>query len=305
MRRTVGILVVLLVAAGAPGARAASSQGGAFDLPEYGARVWGMGGTAVALVDDESALDWNPARLSLVSRTIGASYVNLVQGTTIGESQIVFVTPFGHDPAHRHGVAQHAAGIMFTNLSANVLGGERYSENHLRVAYAISPQPLFSIAMAGQLFFSRSGVSGFDAWGTGVDFAGRLSLSRNWDIGVVLRNAFSRYTYSDSQVFEEERRLVLGIATHRYRHVTLSADAVHSYGTWSQTMIGAESEYLFSVLAVRAGITFHHLEESRATAAFGASVRAFGERVTLHYGANLDNRDALGTTHRISLGVRL
>jgi hypothetical protein len=306
MKFHVFIAIAIVVTLGAsPGARAESSQGGAFLLSGYGARVWGMGGAGVALVDDESALDWNPARLSLAPRALGASYVNLVQGTSIGQSQVVFVTPFGHAASEENTISRHAGGVMFTNLNADVLGGESYSENHLRVAYAFSPEPLVSVAIAGQVFFSNSGVSGFDAWGTGVDFAARLSLSPKWEMGIVGRDAFSRYTYSDGRDYDKERQYVIGVSTHAVRGVALSADVVRSYSMWSRAVLGAETDYLFSFLSIRAGLTFREAGESRSAAAFGASVRAFSGRLTLHYGANLDTETAFGTTHRVSLAVRL
>ncbi len=303
--RVLIVTAIVVALCAASGAHAESSQGGAFLLSGYGARVWGMGGTGVALVDDESALDWNPARLSLAPRTLGASYVNLVQGTSTGQSQIVFVTPFGKGAREANAIARHAGGVMFTNVRADVLGGESYSENHVRVAYAFSPEPLVSVAIAGQVYFSNSGVSGFDAWGTGVDFAARLSLSPTWELGIVGRDVFSRYTYSDGRDYDKEREYVIGVATHAIRGVALSADVVRSYSMWSRAMLGAETDYLFSFLSIRAGLTFREAGESRTAPAFGASVRAFSGRLTLHYGANLDTETAFGTTHRVSLAVRM
>lgn len=305
MKKTPVAWVALTIAlAFAGGAQADSSEGGAFRLPGYGARAWGLAGAATALIDDESALDWSPARLSFVARSAGASYVNLVPGADLGQSQLVFVTPFGaHDAAT--GVSRHAAGVMFTNLSADISGGESYSENHLRGAYAFSPEPFVSVAIGLQAFLSRSGVAGFDAWGTAVDLAGRVSLSPQWDMAVVARDAFSRFSYDDGRDYRKSVEYAFGLATRTLPWFVLEGDLVHANGSWSRMMLGAESDYLFSTLALRAGVGVRRSGESRTVASMGASVRAFDGLVAAHYAAVIDDETAFGTTHRVSLALRL
>jgi hypothetical protein len=70
-------------------------------------------------------------------------------------------------------------------------------------------------------------------------------------------------------------------------------------------MVGAESDYLFSHLSLRAGAALLRAGDTRTVPAFGASGRAFGARLTLHYAANFDEDEAFGITHRFSLGLRL
>lgn len=305
-RRTaacMGLLAVLTGALAPPSARAGSSEGGAFRLPRYGARAWGMSGAAIAIVDDESAIDWNPAGLAGTPRSAGVSYYNLVPGVTLGQSQAAFVMPFGSPRVA--GVSTHVAGAMFTNLSADLAGGESYRENHLRLAYAFTPEPLVTIGVGARLFMSRSGVPGFDALGSSIDIAGRLSLASNWTVAVVARDAFSRYSYDDGRDYQLEREYVVGLASRSIRGVAVEADAVRSYGSWSRAMLGAESDYLFSHLALRAGVALLRAGDTRAIPSFGASARGFDGRVALHYAANFDEDEAFGTTHRVSLGVRL
>jgi hypothetical protein len=69
--------------------------------------------------------------------------------------------------------------------------------------------------------------------------------------------------------------------------------------------VGAETGYLFDHLSLRGGVAFLNAGEARAAYTFGASVRAGRDRLTVHYGASLDDEEAFGTTHRVSLGVRL
>ena len=301
-KRFVAMCAMVVFALGsAPRVRAESSQGGAFQLPFYGARGWGMAGAFVARVDDESSIDWNAAGLGHASRTAGASYFQLVEGISVGQSQLVYTMPLG-TTRHETGVARHAAGAMYTNLSTDVAGGESYSENHVRLAYAFTPEPLVSFGIAASGFMSRSGVPGFDAWGTSFDISGTLSLSRAWSLAAVARDAFSRYSYDDARDYEKEPQYMTGLSWQG-SHVAAEVDVVRSYGAWTRVSAGAETEYFFSHVALRGGVAFLSGGESRSIPSFGVSVRA--NRLDVHYGASFDEEEALGNTHRISLAVRI
>jgi hypothetical protein len=302
MKTRAVFLIAAVVTAAFPAtrARAESSQGGAFQLPAYGARGWGMAGAFVVRVDDESAVDWNPAGLAVASRVAGASYLQLVEGLSIGQSQIVFTTPLSR-ARNETGEARHAMGVMFTNLSADVAGGESYTENHVRLAYAFTPEPLVSFGLAATGFVSKSGVTGFDAWGTSFDLTGNLSLSRAWSMAVVARDVFSRYTYDDGGDYDKEPQYIVGLAWVGPSRIAFEGDVVRSYGGWTRASLGAETEYFFSHVALRGGIAWLRAGESRAVPSFGVSARA--RRLVLHYGATLDEEDAFGHTQRVSLAV--
>lgn len=284
-------------------ARADSSQGGPFVLPLYGARAWGMAGAVIARIDDESAVDWNPAGIAQAARGAGVSAVELVPDAFLTEAQAVYVMPLGSVRNAETGVARHAVGAMYTNLSADVGAGETYSENHLHLAYAYSPQPVVTFAIAGNAALASSGVNNFDAWGTGVDMAVKLRVSPAWSLAFVGRDAFSRYTFEDGRDEKKERQYVAGIAHHIPGAIDLEADFVYVHDGWLRTMVGAESPYIFDRVALRTGIAIRTVGEGRAQYAFGASVRAT-RNLFLHYAASLDDETAFGTTHRFSLGVR-
>lgn len=308
MRKFLAVCVLVGVMAafvdGAP-ARAASSQGGAFRLPGYGARAWGMAGAVVVRVDDESAVDWNPAGMATCVRTLGVSYVDLVPGASLAQSQLVYVMPLGTARDAGTGVARHVVGAMYTNISADVGDDNTYSENHLRAAYAFTPEPLVTFGIAAQAFRSSSGVPGFEAWGTSMDLAARLSLTERWSVALVGRDAFSRYSYDDGRDFQKQRQYVLGLARKNLWSVAVEGDMVYAYGGWSRALVGAESGYLFGHVSLRAGMAFYNTGESRVAYTFGASASAAGARLFVHYAASIDDQDAFGTTQRVSLGVRL
>jgi hypothetical protein len=297
--------VLLLAAAGVTPARAGYSEGGAFRTPGYGARAWGMAGAAIVTVDDESAVSWNPAMLGLVDGNYaGASYINLVPGETARQSQLAYVHVLqrGGDTGT---VARHVVGAMVTNLSLELGGGESYSENFLRLAYAFTPEELVTFAAAGDVFISRSDVAGFDALGSSVDFAVRLSLTEHVSLGLVARNAFSRYSYENGEDDEKTRAFVLGVGYDDIPYATLEADVVFDHEDLGRVVAGFESDYLFDLLSVRGGIAYLDAGSGRAVPHFGFGLQAIRDRLRIHYNANLDDAKAFEDTHRFSLSVSL
>ena len=307
LRRIVVLLAsVTVLCVGPVDALAGFSMGGAFKSPGYGARAWGMGGAAVATVDDEGSVYWNPGMMALApSNTVGASYINLISGATAHQSQLAYVHVLNIHDTGESGikVGQHAIGVMYTNLRLGIQTGEGYDENLFRLAYAYSPDPLVSFAIAWDIFASSSEVGGFDSRGTSVDGALRLLLTENTTVGVVARNAFSRYSYSDGEDFRREREFVLALSSRSFRFLTVEGDLVYSHGDPSRWIVGAESDYMFGVLALRAGVAAIRTGESRTVPYFGFSARL--RRIALHYNANMDTENAFADTHRFTVSVSL
>lgn len=286
-----------------------ASEGGAFRLPGYGARAWAMGGAAVTILNDESSIYWNPALLSGVSGDMaGASYINLVEGATARQSELAYVrilSPHNDDfglPVHRHVV-----GAMYTNVSLDIAGGESYSENHVRLAYAYTPEDLITFAATMRVFFSTSGVDNFGAVGTSVDGSARMRLSHDLTLAMVARDAFSRYSYDYADGrnldFQLQRGYTIGLGYKRLPRVAVEGDLVFDNDGVARSVLGAESDYILDHLALRAGMAHLRSGDTRVVPYFGFGLRA--SRLTLHYNANLDSEDALGATHRFSLSVTL
>lgn len=282
------------------------SEGGAFKSPAYGARAWGMGGAGVATVSDEGAVYWNPAMLSLLpSNLAGASYINLVAGATARQSQLAYahVLATSESDEARGTVARHAIGALYTNLMIDIQGGSGYDENTFRVAYAYTPDYFISFGVAGDVFFSTSDVPGFDAIGTSVDGALRLLLFEDLTLGLVVRNAFSRYSYDDGTDYRREREFVIGASTTAISQATIEGDLVFAHGDLSRVILGGETDYLLNRLALRAGFAVISAGESRNLPYLGFGVRV--DRFRLHYNANLDDETAFEDTHRFSLSFAI
>lgn len=299
------VVAAVIVAAG-QAAHAGYSKGGAFRSPGYGARAWGMGGAVVATLNDEGAVYWNPGMMAeLPANTVGASYINLVPGATAHQSQLAYAHVLQEAEPNETGrrMARHAVGALYTNLRLAVQSGESYDENMLRIAYAYTPDYFITFAFAADVFASRSEIPDFGASGTSVDAAMRVVLTKNVKLGLVVRNAFSRYSYSDGADFKREREFALGVSTAASRYADVEGDVWYAHGGISRLTIGVETDYLFDVLALRAGLAAISSGESRSLPYFGFGVRV--SRLALHYNADLDEETAFADTHRFTLSVSL
>jgi len=302
------ILFAAAVLAGTAGAtRAEYSLGGAFRHPGYGARAWGMGGAAVATVDDEGAVYWNPAMLALVrGSTIGASYVNLVPGTTAQQSQLAYVHVISRNLGEGgHDSARHVAGLLYTNINLGIAESNSYEENLLRVVYAFTPDHFISVGFSFEAFFSTSDVDNFGAVGTTVDGSLRLQLTQNTTVGLVVRDAFSRYSFEDGADFHKERNWNIGIGFSGLPFLSLEGDAVYDHHGIARLLAGVETDYILGHLALRAGASRLSSGTGRTTMHAGLSVRAISERFFLHYNYNLDEASALEDTNRFTLSFVL
>lgn len=298
--------IAALAAAVSP-ARADYSLGGAFRNPGYGARPWGMAGAAVATVDDESAVYWNPAMLSqLRGNTVGASYVNLVQGTTSQQSQLAYAHVLSrNDGEGGSASARHVVGMLYTNLNLGIGESNTYDENLLRLVYAFTPEHFISVGFSFEAFYSTSDVDNFGGLGTTVDGSARLQLTENATLALVVRDAFSRYSFDDGADFTKERTWTLGLGYRGLPFVSIEGDAVYDHGAVSRLLLGAESDYLLGHLAVRAGVSSLYAGTGRSVLHAGLSVRAVTERLYVHYNYNMDEASAFEDTHRFTLSFVL
>jgi len=136
-----------------------------------------------------------------------------------------------------------------------------------------------------------------------VDAAVRLALLEELTLGFVARNAFSRYSYDDGLDFSREREFAFGVSAAYIPHATIEGDIVFAHGSLSRAIFGGETEYLFDLLALRAGFAVLRSGKMRHVPYFGAGFRL--SRLTLHYNANLDDEIAFDSTHRFSLSLSL
>lgn len=300
------VVAIAVFATGWSDARADYSEGGAFRATSFGARAWGMAGAAVATVDDEGAVYWNPAMMTyLQSSRFGASYINLVSGLTAWQSQVAYARVLKPGPVTDDGrqLARHAVGAIYTNVHLDLQGGSSYDENMLRLAYAFTPDYFVSIGAAFEVLTSSSEVSNFGSLGSSLDASARLLLTEHLRMGFVLRNIFSRVSYENGSDVKRQRSAVLGFAYDGYNFATIETDLVYDHGALGRAIVGAESKYILGHLALRGGLLLNNAGERRYIPHFGFGFRF--SHLLLHYNANLDHTRAFEDTHRFSLSLGL
>ena len=83
----------------------------------------------------------------------------------------------------------------------------------------------------------------------------------------------------------------------------IEGDMVYAHGGTSRWIAGAETDYMFGVLALRAGVAAIQTGESRTVPYYGMSVGA--RWLFIHYNANMDADNAFADTHRFTLSISL
>jgi hypothetical protein len=305
-RHWVMVLVLIFIALIPQHAMGGYSRGGAFIVPGYGARAWGMGGALVATGGDEAAVYWNPAFLAcLQHECLGLSYVNLVPGTDAHQSLLAYARVIKASPAGDvdREIARHAAGLMYGNLSLKLADGQAYSENIVRLAYAYTPDYFISFGFAASVMISRSDIQEFDAKGSAVDFGLRLQLLDNLAFGFVARDAASRISYSDGHDETLHRRFTTALAYSLLERFRMESATVFAHGSVSRTTLGAEYNFFDSVVSLRGALSLLTAGEDRLIPHFGLGFKI--RRLFIYYNADFDSQEAFEDTHRFSLSFQL
>ncbi len=306
--RVASALVAALVAAplawAPPVARAADgSSGGVFLFDGFGARGWGSGGAAVAHVDGADAVAWNPAMLAtLERRDVAAGTAALVEGLGARRTQLAWARPISRNAVDDGRTARHAAGAMLSALRLDAAGDVGYGEYGLRLAWAFTPDPFFTLGVAFDAMVVRSDLDVFDARGTSIDVGVRMELTRSVTAAAVLRGAFSRISFDDGRDQERERVVDMGLAWRRERLGVIEADASAAWGGVARVALGAESRPLAGVLSLRAGYARIRTGETRGVTWAGLGVRVPAHAWRLDWAASFDG-EAFGTTHRFALAA--
>ena len=149
-----------------------------------GVRPIGMGGAAVAVADDGSAINWNPAGLSQLSR----------YEFNIMHSKLFDVGKTSYLSAIIPASEKLAIGIDWTHLGIDDEEID-FSRNELNIlSYSYQPIPTFSLGInlkyiANNLSLDGSKVGSSSGWGT--DLGILLKPTSNLSIGLAAFDAFS------------------------------------------------------------------------------------------------------------------
>lgn len=272
-----------------------------------GARSLGMGGTYTAITDDVTALSWNPAGLSgLSKRELGAMHAELTTQTRydfLGYAQPTKSGAFGAGAAYlSHG------SIEGRDASGKPTGG--FSASDAAVNFGYARKLGYSSRLGISVKFIKSSIADASAQTFAVDIGGMWELAQRGpgvpQIGLAVQNLGPGLKFAQ-EVNPLPLTLALGMGYRLPAGLVLAADFRHRpYSRDSEIGIGTEYA-VFSGLALRTGYGLSRAvpNASSGVSAPGGFAAGFGVKV---FGYALDYSmtpfGELGSVQRFSLGAR-
>jgi len=305
----VGGLCALALGAFAPaGAGGGDTQTGAFAESEPSARGAALAGALAPLVDDPTAVYWNPARLAEVeTRGIAAGYADLF-GLHLVRQAAFFVAW----PRHERSLVWERGTLSTTTRQSHTAWGlglqskqidldpESYAEYDVALAHARRGPLGLDWGFVFHLLMVRSDLADVSATGFAGDLAIARAIGPRIDGALVLRSLVSDLSWKASGREPLTRTVEAGIGARLGRLRVPATVAVDlDAGTLRQVAAGAEWSPIGSTLTLRGGLRWRDDGD-------GAEVRAAGgfglhwKEVAFDYGLSMGPSE-LGETHRFGL----
>ena len=299
---------------------ASGKTGAAFLKVGVGARPAGMGGAFTAIANDVTAIHWNPAGLTQLSKR----EISAMHNEWIGDLRYDFlgyVHPIKSVSSEQLAVNRETIGISVVYLSMGEM--ERRGERRERLsdnfsAYDFATTLTYS-RMVGQktglglnLKFIQQKIEDERAFGVAVDLGTQLKVkSEKVKVGFVIQNLGPKMRF-----IKESYSLPLtlsGGAGYDFGGVTLALDFKHQVID-SKTALSLGTEYWpLNIIALRAGYLIRLLDkaygsdslEDKGMGEFNGLGAGLGLRIS---GYQLDYSlvpyGDLGQTHRISFSAK-
>ena len=262
----------------------------AFEDIGIGARGRGMGGAFSTVVDDATAMYWNPAQLSTVKKKeFTAFYQDLYGLGLVNNSFFGYVHP-------KIGKGSVGFGMNRLGTSAAV-NSMNYAENTFIFSYGRKLGS--SLAVGATLKYYLVDYT-TKASGIGFDLGTSYGLYRNrLKLGLALRNANNPQIRWETLAIDNLPPVLQGGMSYALAqgHV-LALDANYTAGKKTHIAAGWESWFFKRGLGLRAGASE---TDGYLNYAFGVSL---GYR-TLRFDYSLERHYTLGYSSLMSLGVRL
>jgi hypothetical protein len=287
-----------------------------------GARALGMGGAVTGLIDDASALYWNPAGMA----GIRGAQIQLMHAEQFGDladyDYAAFVQPLDSAATIGVGLIRFAVSDILITSDAydDANGNHRYdwgetidparfyldSDNEYALFFSFARRVRAALALGGSLKLVRQDLPGHSSFGIGGDLGALWTPRPTLRLGARLSDATTTQLYWDTGRRETVvPALTLGLA---YSHAIPAADLVataaadlalsfegreaassfHAGGVGGDPRLGFEA-WFRELFALRVG-----WQESGVTAGTGFRIRGFGVDYAMV------PHEALGTSHRVS-----
>lgn len=260
-----GMLIIIgaILFSALPGRAQTGGNAGSFLGFSSGARAYGMGGVALAMCDDASAIFVNPGMLGIQTDVqINATLARLKYDRQYYD--FAFVYPWGNIGNF---------GIGWTQLGVdNIPGRDRSGyitqnfsdlQSALVLGYGRMIGDLFSLGLNGKFLYHN--LAGYAANGSGLDVGMALYLGDYITLAGSIRNISTTIKWNTSSRLEESFPTLIGAGVVYYdplgvKGLLLASDFTLTGGSNSTYGLGAE--YIFRDLLIartgfcREGLTF-------------------------------------------------
>jgi hypothetical protein len=305
------LIVVALSAALAQPARTdgGSALTGAFADPEPGGRAAGLAGALAPIVDDPSALHWNPARLLHVAGSgIMATYADLFGLGLVRQGSLFLAYPrFERVVTWKDGQVRNRPGKVTTVYGLGIqsttvdLDPESYSEHDLSLGLARRGYLGLEYGFVGHALFVRSDLTEVRASGYALDVALSRPITARINGSLVLRSLLSSLSWDGGTSERLCPRAQVGISGALLDGLRIPVVATYDFDRQSLIQVSGGAEWFIAAgaLALRAGLRWRDDgAEAELHGAVGAGL--CWKDIVFDYGL-ATGREALGDTHRLSL----
>jgi hypothetical protein len=287
---------------------AAAQESAAFLKIGVGARATGMGGAATAVADDATAIYWNPAGLSgLTRRSVDATQADLFANTRYDFLGYAQPTPYGTLGAAAQYLSQGA--LSGRSVSGAPTGNYGASDAAADVSYAAKIPALPGLGLGGTAKYIRSGIADVSAQSFALDAGARYvppgSGADGASFGLAVQNMGPGLKFL-AQTAPLPLTVAAGAAYRLPFGLLLALDYKYRpYDHPGELSVGAEC-LLVSTFALRAGYDSDTVSSegetgfaalSGFTAGFGLKVRGF----VVDY--SMAPMGQLGNVQQLSLGA--
>lgn len=273
----------------------------ASDQVPYGPRAIAMGGAYTSVVDDATALFWNPGGMVFVPRNEFYFTRADLFSTPILDQAASLVFPYNKRQAF--GVGWYGSGLHDDELE--------FAENQFNVAYAVIPVTSirrlhlsgFSVGATGKYLTRNTGLDGTSVrrgGGFGLDLGARVELPMGLHAGVVSQDVTGTrvlYTNSPTSSFATVERNTRGSLS-----CDLGTRGVVAFDVDDRWHAGVEYAP-FLMAAVRAGVQKDREGDEPATWALGLGVRTATPLGSLRVDYAFEHHPVLDGTHYVGAAL--
>ncbi|MBI4347669.1 MAG: PorV/PorQ family protein [Elusimicrobia bacterium] len=260
MMRTLALVVAVMIASGAPVARAATGQAGTsgaqFLKIGAGARAAAMAEAYAATADDPYALYYNPAGITRLSDPqVAAAHTAYFQGTNYEVVAFGYPLRGGRSPEG----SKDVLGFSLYNLSvsdierrtgdtsqpAGYFGAGDYSYN---LSYAHRFDRSLSAGLSGKFIHQTIDTFSSSAYAldAGLQWMPRPQARRPLTVAAVLKNVGTRPKFAGQESDPLPTALVLGLGAPIYKNISAELDVAKYRDTDLNFMFGGEYRHAFN-----------------------------------------------------------